>query len=148
MPLVVLFCLLCLPLLIACGGATQAAAPRSSSSQGERQGQGHGQDQGDTERIAREARWAPGQLLAHFEKHGKEGRHATVEAYDASARETIRMGRPFTYVDRETRVRRRGFYEPQARRFTAITEDGRRITTHFGPDGGERYVRGLPESTY
>jgi pyocin large subunit-like protein len=100
------------------------------------------------ERIAREATWAPGQLQAHFEKHGREGAHATAPAYDASARETIRVGRRFTYRDRESRARRQGFYDVSSNRFTAVTEDGRRITTHFRPDNGERYVRGLPETTY
>jgi pyocin large subunit-like protein len=100
------------------------------------------------ERLAREATWAPGQLQAHFDKHGQEGPSPSAEAYDASARETIRLGREFTYVDRTTNQRRRGFYEPQSNRFTAVTEDGRRITTHFRPDDSERYVRGLPGSTY
>jgi pyocin large subunit-like protein len=99
-------------------------------------------------RIASQATWASGQLQAHFQKHGREGPHATAAAYDASARDTIRTGRAFRYVDRESRARRRGFYDPAQNRFTAVTEDGRRITTHFRPDSGERYVRGLQASTY
>ena len=97
-------------------------------------------------RIAAEARWAPGQREAHFERH-PEG-YRTVEEYDQGARETIRVGRPFTYRDRTTGEPRLGFYDPATNRFTAVTRDGRRITTHFRPDRGEAYVRGLPESSY
>jgi pyocin large subunit-like protein len=99
-------------------------------------------------RIARDATWAAGQMQAHFAEHGREGPYPTVEAYDASARETIRIGKEFGYVDRTTHARRRGFYDPPTNRFTGMTEDGRRITTHFRPDNGEQYVRGLLESTY
>ena len=70
------------------------------------------------------------------------------QAYDISARETIRVGKPFTYLDRESNARRRGFYDPASNRFTAVTQDGKRITTHFRPDNGERYAHGLTESTY
>jgi pyocin large subunit-like protein len=99
-------------------------------------------------RIARDATWSPGQLQAHFAKHGREGGHASAQAYDASARETVRTGREFSYVDRTAQARRRGYYDPPTNRFTSVTEDGKRITTHFRPDSGERYVRGLGESTY
>ncbi|HEX2032971.1 MAG TPA: hypothetical protein VHS99_02190 [Chloroflexota bacterium] len=102
----------------------------------------------EAERIARSATWAPGQLQAHFAKHGKEGPYASAEAYDASARETIRVGQQFEYVDRTSRARRRGFYDRPGNRFTAVTADGRRLTTHFRPEDGERYVRQLPQSTY
>src|SRR4051794_24661701 len=51
----------------------------------------------DREQIAREATWAPGQLQAHVEKHGSEGPWPTEAAFDASARETIRIGTVFTY---------------------------------------------------
>ena len=102
----------------------------------------------DRERIAREATWAPGQLREHFQKHGREGPWPTVEAYDASARETIRLGFAFTYVDRESNAERLGFYDKASTRFTSVTRDGRRITTQFRPDRGEAYVRGLEHSTY
>ena len=46
------------------------------------------------------------------------------------------------------RARRRGFYTTSNNRFTGVTEDGKRITTHFRPESGEHYVRGLWESTY
>lgn len=98
------------------------------------------------EEIARTAQWAPGQLAAHYAKH-PEG-YRSVEEYDRGARETIRNGRPFTYRDPTTGEPRLGFYDPQTNRFTGLTRDGRRITTHFRPDRGEAYVRELPASTY
>jgi hypothetical protein len=102
----------------------------------------------DRERIARDATWTPGQLQAHFEKHGREGPWASESAYDASAREVIRVGTLFTYVDGTANVERLGFYHRDSNRFTAVTRDGRRITTQFRPDRGEAYVRGLERSTY
>jgi hypothetical protein len=71
-----------------------------------------------------------------------------VEAYDASARETIRLGFAFTYHDRESNADRLGFYHKESNRFASVTRDGRRITTQFRPDRGEAYVRGLDRSTY
>jgi hypothetical protein len=102
----------------------------------------------DRGRIARDATWAPGQLRAHFEKHGKEGPWASEAEYDASARETIRIGTAFTYMDRESNAERLGFFQKESNRFTGVTRDGRRITTQFKPDRGEAYVRGLDRSTY
>lgn len=125
---------LALLLLPACG-ATQAAPVG-------------GAEVADAERIATSATWSPGQLQSHFAKHGREGPYPTAEAYDSSARQTVRVGRAFVYIDRTTRVRRRGFFDPPTNRFTAVTEDGKRITTHFRPDSGEHYVKGLLESTY
>lgn len=101
----------------------------------------------DRERYL-EATWAPGQLEAHFEKHGREGPYRTAAEYDGAVRETIRRGVYFTYVDRDTDAARVGFYERPTNRFTGLTRDGRRITTHFRPDRGEAYVRGLERSTY
>ncbi len=102
----------------------------------------------DVTRIAREATWAPGALADHFGKHGSEGPWPDAGAYDRSARDTIRAGQMFTYTDRSANVRRRGFYDASGNRFTSVTEDLRRITTHFCPDNGERYVVLLRESTY
>ena len=102
----------------------------------------------DRERIAREATWAPGQLRAHIDKHGREGPWASEADYDASARETITIGTAFTYQDRESNAERLGFYHKDSNRFTGVTRDGRRITTQFKPDRGEAYVRGLERSTY
>jgi pyocin large subunit-like protein len=102
----------------------------------------------DRDRIAREATWAPGQLQAHFEKHGREGPWASEADFDASAREVIRIGTLFTYVDRESNAERLGFYDRGSNRFASVSRDGRRITTQFKPDRGEAYVRGLTRSTY
>ncbi len=100
----------------------------------------------DRERYASQATWAPGQLDAHFQKH-RDG-YRTVQEYDQGAREVVRKGTAFTYLDRESGDRHLGFYDKATNRFTAVTLDGRRITTHFQPDNGEKYVRDLPESTY
>ena len=100
----------------------------------------------DAARVAETVRWGPGQLEAHFEKHGAGYRGQS--EYDAAARETIRRGTQFTYLDRESGQRRRGFYERSGNEFTSVTLDATRIATHFRPDGGERYVRALAESTY
>src|SRR5262245_7347897 len=74
----------------------------------------------DRERIAREATWAPGQLRAHFEKHGDEGPWPSESAYDGAAREAIRLGTAFTYQDREANVERLGFYLKDANRFAGL----------------------------
>jgi len=102
----------------------------------------------ERERIARSATWAPGQLEAHFEKHGAEGSAQSAMEYDFSARDAIRVGAEFAYQDRESNARRRGFYDRAGNRFTGVTNDGRRITTSFRPDRGEAYVRNLERSTY
>lgn len=102
----------------------------------------------DREKIAVNATWSPGQLTAHFQKHGREMPWASESVYDASARETIRTGTPFTYQDREARTERLGFYHRDSNRFVGVTRDGRRITTQFRPDRGEGYVRALERSTY
>jgi pyocin large subunit-like protein len=143
-------CLLALSVVLPACGAAGTLAPPVAGEATDAGDAAPAADRVDPEaaRIASQATWAPGQLQAHFEKHGQEGSHATAAAYDASARETIRIGRAFRYVDRESRARRRGFYDPQLNRFTGVTDDGRRITTHFRPDSGERYVRGLQASTY
>jgi pyocin large subunit-like protein len=127
------------------GGASKPAAERTAAPASSKPA---GSADVDRERIARDATWAPGQLAAHFEKHGEEGPWASESAYDASAREVIRVGTLFTYVDGTANVERLGFYHRDSNRFTAVTRDGRRITTQFRPDRGEAYVRGLARSSY
>jgi hypothetical protein len=170
----VLLCLLltlAVPGLTGCEGATGVSSSPAGASQGGPAGGASGSSNGraggtqasagapaapaapaapdaELERIARSATWSPGQLQAHFTKHGQEGPYPSAAAYDVSARETVRVGRAFSYIDRTTRARRRGFYDPSTNRFTALTQDGKRITTHFRPDNRERYVRDLLESTY
>jgi pyocin large subunit-like protein len=100
----------------------------------------------DRERMAAAA-WAPGQLDSHFSKHGQEGPYRSAAEYDAAARETIRSGTTFSYLDRESNAERVGFYDRANNRFTGLTRDGTRITTHFRPTRGEAYVRGLERST-
>lgn len=97
---------------------------------------------------AQNASWAPGQLQEHFQKHGREGPYASADEYDRGARDTIVHGTPFTYVDRESRAQRLGFYHTETNRFTSLTADGQRITTFFHPDRRSAYVRGLDNSTY
>jgi pyocin large subunit-like protein len=147
----------CLLLAVAgCRGATFPSLPsRPSSGQAGQVEQAAaapakpgGSVEVDRERIAREAIWAPGQLRAHVDKHGREGPWASEAEYDASARDTIRIGTAFTYQDRESDAERLGFYHKNSNRFTGVTRDGRRITTQFKPDRGEAYVRGLDRSTY
>jgi pyocin large subunit-like protein len=125
--------LLAVTLTLAC--RTTAAAPAAEA------------PSADRERMAAAA-WASGQLSAHFSKHGQEGPYRSAAEYDAAARETIRSGTMFSYVDRESDAERVGFYDKANNRFTSVTRDGARITTHFRPTRGEAYVRGLERSTY
>ena len=144
----------CLLLALAgCRGATIPSLPSlPSSGQAEQAAASPAKPGGavevDRERIARDATWASGQLRAHVDKHGREGPWASEAEYDASARDTIRIGTAFTYRDRESNAERLGFYHKDSNRFTGVTRDGRRITTQFKPDRGESYVRGLDRSTY
>lgn len=85
-------------------------------------------------------------LLRHFHKHGPDLGRATVEAYDESARATIRVGRRFTYTDPFSGESRVGYYHRATQRFTALRADESHILTHFRQD--EAYVRRLPDSTY
>jgi pyocin large subunit-like protein len=102
----------------------------------------------ERQRWAQNASWAPGQLQEHFSKHGPEGAYRSVEDYDRAARDTILSGTTFTYVDRESRAQRLGFYYGPMNRFTSLTADGQRITTFFQPDRRDSYVRGLDNSTF
>jgi hypothetical protein len=144
----VLAALVVLLALGGCRGATVGAAAASAGQAASAPAKPGGSVEVDREVIAREATWAPGQLRAHFEKHGAEGPWASESALDASARETIKIGTVFTYQDRESNAERLGFYHRESNRFTTVTRDGRRIATHFRPDRGEAYIRGLERSTY
>jgi pyocin large subunit-like protein len=130
------------------GGAAPWSGPTQQAASSSVAARPSGPAQVDRERIAREATWAPGQLRAHVEKHGREGPWASEADFDASARETIRIGTAFTYLDRESNAERLGFYHRETNRFVGVSSDGRRITTQFKPDRGEAYVRGLDRSTY
>lgn len=134
--------------LTGCQGAAIGQAAASSGQPVSAPAKPDGAVEVDRETIAREAAWASGQLRSHFQKHRSEGPWASESVYDASAREVIRAGFAFTYMDRESNAERLGFYHQDSNRFVAVSRDGRRITTHFRPDRGEVYVRGLPRSTY
>jgi hypothetical protein len=94
------------------------------------------------------AEWRSEELLAtHFHRHGRRLRCATIEQYDASARETIEVGIQFEYRDPDSGAWRMGSYDRLSQRFTATNEDGVLMLTHFRCP--ERYVADtLPGSTY
>ncbi len=99
--------------------------------------------------VSAKARWqSDAKLRAHFRRHGAEVGAADLASYDASARQTIRLGKRFTYVDPATGVPRVGYYDIGRGLFTGLTDDERYITTHFRPADGESYLRALPSSTY
>jgi hypothetical protein len=130
---------------IACGssGAPGPAAPSATFS--DRAGSGV---DASRQEWAQNASWAPGQLQEHFAKHGREGPYSSITEYDWAARDTVVTGTRFTYVDRESRAQRVGFYHGPTNRFTSLTADGQRITTFFHPDRRDSYVRGLDRSTF
>lgn len=88
---------------------------------------------------------SPEHLASHFRAHRRLLRIATVEEYDASAQEIIEIGTSFEYRDPRTRDWRVGYYDRPTERFTAVNDDGE-LVTHLRCR--ERYVRGLPNSTY
>ncbi|MFN8532447.1 MAG: hypothetical protein U0556_02745 [Dehalococcoidia bacterium] len=120
-------------LVVACSPVVAGPAPGSARDQ-------------RADRIATSAVWASGELAEHYKKH-PEG-YRSQSDYDQGARDTIREGVAFTYRDTQSDTPRLGYYQRDGNRFTALTADGRRITTHFRPDRGESYVRGLPGSSY
>lgn len=80
----------------------------------------------------------------HYRKHRQEIGARSRDAYLESARETIRLGKRFTF-DRKggTRV---GYFHRQTRRFTSLVEDESAIITHYLTS--ERQVRIYRGSTY
>jgi hypothetical protein len=92
------------------------------------------------------AEWKTQQHLEdHFEWHRRALRTSSIDEYDESAQETIRLGTPFTHIDRQTRERHVGYYHRDSSRFTGTDQSGF-IVTHFQTDEG--YVADLPRSTY
>jgi hypothetical protein len=142
--------LVCLILGVALILACQSAGGRASSTGGIAVATSVENASSNAERkpLAQNATWAPGQLQEHFSKHGQEGPYSNVADYDRAARDTVVVGTAFTYVDRESRVQRQGYYHSPTNRFTSLTSDGQRITTFFHPDRRENYIRGLERSTY
>jgi hypothetical protein len=107
-----------------------------------------------TQQPAGVPQWASrARLRKHFNRHQDDFRkhnpplvfqHA--DQYDTSARETIRVGTRFTYKDRATNEWRVGYFDPATGRFTAVSENGATILTHFPTS--EAKVRGFPQSDY
>jgi hypothetical protein len=110
--------------------------------------------QGVSDRPSPEPQWADeDDLHGHFRKHAPKLGISNVADYDASARETIRLGVPFAYTYEDPNIPgisepRLGYYDRLTNRFTAVTEDEIQLLSHFRPDRGEQYVRDLPDSTY
>ena len=93
------------------------------------------------------ARWTrQARLNRHFRRHGGEVGASDATSYDASARQTIQVGVRFTYQDLVTREMRIGYFDPATGRFTALSEDGLTIVTHFVTT--EAYIRSRPNSSY
>ncbi len=84
-------------------------------------------------------------LLDHFVEHGPELGCQTMDAYDASAQETLLVGTFFEYEDPTTGDARVGCFDPTSRRFVALTIDDEIVTHYRCPD---RHVRRLPYSNY
>ena len=86
-----------------------------------------------------------GHLEDHWGRHRGELRTRSIEEYNASAQETIALGREFTYRDRRTRERHIGYYHLESARFVGLTLN-REIVTHDRTD--EDQVYSMLESTY
>jgi hypothetical protein len=93
------------------------------------------------------AEWPdPAYRRSHFRFHRAQLGIQTEDDYDASARETIRNGVRLLYTDRESGEDRVGYFVPERRRFTALSDDEAIITSHFR--ASENYVRHLPDVIY
>jgi hypothetical protein len=88
---------------------------------------------------------SPEHLTDHYPDHRGELRVRSVAEYDASAQETIALGREFRYYYDPERVWRIGFFHRETSRFVSASLR-RRIITHFRAD--EAYVAELTHSTY
>jgi hypothetical protein len=72
-------------------------------------------------------------LTDHYRAHRSEFPGFSIEAYDASAHETLTIGVSFNYVDFRTDEDRIGCFDRESGRFTATTTDDL-IVTHFITD--------------
>jgi hypothetical protein len=59
-------------------------------------------------------------LEHHFERHRAEFRGASLEEYDASARDTLDVGTYFEYLDEDSGDWRTGCYHRETRRLTVL----------------------------
>jgi hypothetical protein len=92
-------------------------------------------------------RWASQwSLQQHFQDHGNALNVYTVSDYNASALDTIRVGRRFTDEQGRAAHPRIGYFDQPTGRFTALTADGMIILTHFRCS--EHYIRTRRHSTY
>ena len=82
----------------------------------------------------------------HFAAHRRRLNVRTLEEYDASALEAIRVGTYFGLIDSDTGAPRVGYYDRWTERLTALSEDESTIFSHFRCP--ERYVADLLGSTY
>jgi hypothetical protein len=71
---------------------------------------------------------------------------ASIDEYDNSVFETIRLGRRFEYCVKTTLAPRVGYFHRASGRFVGLRTDERVVYTHYVVT--EAYVRGLPNSTY
>ena len=86
-------------------------------------------------------------LASHFRTHRRRLGLRTVEAYVASARDTIEIGTYFEYRALDSNEPRVGYYDAHSGRFTALNADESTILTHYRCS--ESYVaESLPGSTY
>ena len=84
-------------------------------------------------------------LTRHFGLHGREVRANSVDEYDASAQDTLAVGRYFSYHDEDSGEARVGCYDRATGRFVATTEADEIVTHFICP---EWYVRGLLDSNF
>jgi len=91
---------------------------------------------------------SPNRLRWDFRKHGPELPWSTVQEYEASPHDTIRVGVRFEFEDRKTGRDRVGYYDKATNRLTVLTDDELTILSHYRPARGEAYIRGLLRSTY
>lgn len=96
----------------------------------------------DRRRIERKFR----QHRRDFAKHDPIRPLTDVAEYEESSVATVQNGIRFTYTDPTHGVPRIGYFDPLTGLFTAVTENGRRILTHYPAD--EEYARELSESNY
>ena len=84
-------------------------------------------------------------LHDHYAQHRAEFSGASIDEYDASAQETLSVGRFFDYFDERTEQWRTGCYHRETRRLTILDEEDL-VVSHF--HCSERYVESLTDSTY
>jgi hypothetical protein len=95
---------------------------------------------------AQSAVWPDPSLYEHFLKHRLGLGVKWVTDYEASARRTIEIGKRFQYTDKGGQPRVGYFHRP-TRRFTALTQNERRIVSHYKVDDAD-YPRQLLDSDY